>query len=296
MSRFYAIQYGVMAATGAFLLWLCAAAFSQPTNCPPVGSCGGISAIVEPMPPQDLGDGVVLMHINDFQVQLSWSAAANLDCDIYEGYYDPWANNPSWGSYRYKPADLWNNRNTSYTWYVFGGKVNGPDPIGCAWQFRVRGENADNQGPFVETSVFLPGPMGAATNLTAASSNGSVTLSWNAPGQRAGENGTTFPVQGYRIYRNKEGTSTDSLFATVSGTATSWEDQSVTSGKTYYYTVYPYDQYGFGSSIMESATAQGGSSTAETKKKSGCGAGSLFAFIPPIFFFARSRLGRLNRR
>jgi hypothetical protein len=75
------------------------------------------------------------------------------------------------------------------------------------------------------TSLSVPG---APTALSATAGNGSVQLSWTAPFDGGSQ------ITGYRIYR---GTTSGDLGFLQSSPGTSFQDDTVTNGTTYYYKV-----------------------------------------------------------
>jgi surface protein len=72
----------------------------------------------------------------------------------------------------------------------------------------------------------------APQNLVAIASDGQVDLSWNVPIENGG-----FSITEYRIYRSTVSGSGYVLISTTDGDTTSYTDNSVVNGETYYYVV-----------------------------------------------------------
>ena len=94
------------------------------------------------------------------------------------------------------------------------------------------------------------GPPGAPTGLSAQAGDGSVSLSWTAPSFDGNS-----PITGYRVYR---GTSPagETLLQSV-GPGTSFLDDTVTNGTTYYYKVSAENALGEGPQSVERSATPG---------------------------------------
>jgi len=75
-----------------------------------------------------------------------------------------------------------------------------------------------------------PASVPSAPTLSANAGNATVALSWNAPA-----NGGS-AITGYRVYRSTS-TGTEALYASLGATTTTFTDNAVTNGGTYYYQV-----------------------------------------------------------
>lgn len=153
------------------------------------------------------------------QVSLSWTASSGA-----QGYYvwmmpagDTWEQLQPWGApvtgTTYTVADLTNG--VSYSFYVV---ATGP---------------GGTSGPSNTVSATPYGVPSPPTNLTATAGNAQVSLTWTAS-----QNATA-----YNVYRGTtSGGPYTKIFTGV--TATSYADNAVTNGTTYYYVVTATNQFG----------------------------------------------------
>jgi titin len=92
----------------------------------------------------------------------------------------------------------------------------------------------DNDGatstPILDSLTVSSNIPGAPTNLGITATSTEATLTWSPPSSNGGS-----PITGYKIYRGTSATNLG-LLATV-GNLTSYNDQKVSSGQTYYYQV-----------------------------------------------------------
>jgi fibronectin type 3 domain-containing protein len=104
---------------------------------------------------------------------------------------------------------------------------------GTAYYYTVAAVNSAGAGPQSGEATATPQATApsAPTGLAASAGNATVTLSWTAPNP----NGS--PITGYNVYRSTTpgGEGTTPLATGV--TTTSYIDNAVTNGTTYYYTV-----------------------------------------------------------
>lgn len=225
---------------------------------PPPGEVD-ITATIEPAPPITFG-GSLSIQTNTFIVKLTWTDAQYLNWEGWEGHYEVSATNPEWGTFRSHPYSPYvNPADPFYNWYIFGNRYNDPDPTGCTWTFKVYAyRSIGKEGPEATKSVFIPGAMSAAPALNTdgdLDGGNSVTVTWGAPPERTtSEGGGTTPVKGYTVVRETSDDMVKVFLANVTGT--SYTDYNVTAGKTYYYTIYPYDQYGNGKSSLTYITLE----------------------------------------
>jgi fibronectin type 3 domain-containing protein len=120
------------------------------------------------------------------------------------------------------------------------------------YYYRISAVNGLGEGPLSNelsarpsASVTRPGAP-VLNSVSSASGSGPVTLSWSAPSS----GGLT--VSSYRIYRaTSTGASTQPVYATVKGSATTFSDANVVSGGTYYYAVTAMNDLGAGPASSE---------------------------------------------
>lgn len=133
------------------------------------------------------------------------------------------------------------------------------------------GQRSDEAEIAVEATMFAPG---APENLDADAGNGTVTLTWDRPDDDGGS-----PITGYNIYR---GTAEGYLvLLTTIGNVTTYTDDEVVNGQTYWYKVSAVNAVGEGAMTgMESATP-----TAEDKDDDG-GSNTMLYIIIAIMAIA----------
>lgn len=102
---------------------------------------------------------------------------------------------------------------------------------GTEYFYAVSALNAKGEGPRSDVVMMKANsPPSAPTDLVADAGNGTVALTWETPANTGGS-----PITGYKVYR---GTSADSLvLLDTVGVVTSYTDDNVTNGQTYYYKV-----------------------------------------------------------
>ncbi|HNU35386.1 MAG TPA: fibronectin type III domain-containing protein, partial [Methanomassiliicoccales archaeon] len=126
------------------------------------------------------------------------------------------------------------------------------------YTYRVAAVNAVGvgmkTGPVTVTVEEVASDPGVPRNLDVDAGNGTVTLNWDPPDDDGGT-----PVTGYKVYRGiTEGA--ELLLATL-GDVTTYVDDNVTNGQTYYYRVSALNAVGEGSltdSEHATPTAEGG--------------------------------------
>src|SRR6185437_15041216 len=128
------------------------------------------------------------------------------------------------------------------TGYNVTGLVNG-----TTYYFRVTAVNRVGQGPASAEANAVPVTVpGMPTGLTATPGDGTVTLSWAAPGSDGGS-----PVTGYNVY---QGTSPGGETGPVNGSSLVTSPYTVTNlvnGVTYYFRVTAVNGVGEGKSSVE---------------------------------------------
>ena len=106
----------------------------------------------------------------------------------------------------------------------------------------------DGFGGSVQDTVFvtiLTTKPSAPMNLQLISGDGQVVLSWQPPANNGGS-----AITGYKIYRGTSASS-EILYATVDGDTTTYTDENVTNGQTYYYTITAISAVGESSKVTE---------------------------------------------
>jgi fibronectin type 3 domain-containing protein len=150
-------------------------------------------------------------------------------------------------------ALLWsapgNNGGAAVTGYkVYRGTVSGNETLlttlgnvtswtdsnaanGTTYYYKVTAVNSVGEGASSNELSATPATVPVAPALNSASgSNGSVALSWSAPGNNGGS-----AITGYKVYRGSS--SGGETLLTTLGNVTSWTDNSAANGTTYYYDV-----------------------------------------------------------
>src|SRR5207253_2885637 len=114
---------------------------------------------------------------------------------------------------------------------------------GQTYYYQVTARNAVGVGPPSNEASATPNPPatppGAPSGLSATAGDGSVSLSWSAPGSDGGS-----PITNYKIYRG--GSSNGETLLDTVGDVLSYTDTSVTNGNTYYYKVAAVNSVGDG--------------------------------------------------
>ena len=87
--------------------------------------------------------------------------------------------------------------------------------------------------------IFIAGPA-AATRVAIPPRAHSVSLSWRASASDWTQGGTAIYLT-YLVYRGTASGGPYTLVGSTGGRGTSWEDDSVTAGGTYYYVVTAYN-------------------------------------------------------
>lgn len=126
---------------------------------------------------------------------------------------------------------------------------------GTEYYYAISALNAKGEGSGSDVVMMQANTVPSApTDMVVVAGNGTVTLTWEAPASTGGS-----PITGYKVYR---GTSADSLsLLDTVGLVTSYTDDAVTNGQTYYYKVSALSAVGEGQlSEVEDATptAEGG--------------------------------------
>jgi len=113
--------------------------------------------------------------------------------------------------------------------------------IGREYYYKVCAYNARGNGTFTEIIDAIPtGPPGMPRDLEVIAEDGVVTLQWTPPASDGGR-----PILGYHIYR---GATIESITEYESiAVFLSFQDDNVTNGKDYYYTIQPFNANGDGS-------------------------------------------------
>jgi fibronectin type 3 domain-containing protein len=120
---------------------------------------------------------------------------------------------------------------------------------GTTYFYQVTALNSVGEGARSnEASARPTAPASApsAPTLTSSAGNATVTLTWNAPA----DGGSA--ITGYRVYRSTS-TGTETLFASVGPSTTSFTDSTVTNGGTYFYQVSALNNVGEGARSNETS-------------------------------------------
>jgi len=120
---------------------------------------------------------------------------------------------------------------------------------GQTYFYKVSAVNAIGEGPMSSIASAVADSLPQApTGLLAVAGDGTIELTWQAPGSDGGA-----PITGYKVYRGTSATGL-TLLATI-GAVTNYTDDNVTNGQTYYYKVSAVNALGEGSmSEVEDAT------------------------------------------
>ncbi len=111
--------------------------------------------------------------------------------------------------------------------------------LGTTYLYQVSAVNAEGEGTKSEmVNITLSDIPSAPTNLTLSGEEGHLVLDWDAPASDGGS-----PVTGYQVYRGTNGSAMGFL-AKVDNT--SYEDEGVQDGVTYYYSVVATNALGTG--------------------------------------------------
>ena len=111
---------------------------------------------------------------------------------------------------------------------------------GRAYRYAVSAVNADGEGPRSAPADASPAaPPGPPRNVAARPTQGTVTLTWDAPADDGGR-----PIVGYRVLRGPTGR--DLVPYADAGAASRWTDALVGSGIHYSYAVVAYNAIGPG--------------------------------------------------
>jgi fibronectin type 3 domain-containing protein len=146
---------------------------------------------------------------------------------------------------------------------------------GTTYYYKVTAVNAIGEGPASSELSATPqaaaAAPGAPTLNSAAAGNATVALAWSAPASNGGS-----AINGYKVYR---GTSSggETLLTTL-GNVTSWTDNGVTNGTTYYYKVTALNSVGESAASNERSATPSAPATAPgapTLNSAGAGNGSV---------------------
>ena len=156
-------------------------------------------------------------------VQLSWSAPASTGGAAVTSY-NVYRSTTAGGEGSTPVAT--GVTGTSYT--------DNPLTNGTTYYYTVAAVNAVGTGPQSAEASATPqaGAPTAPLGLTASAGNGSVSLSWSVPASNGGS-----PVTGYNVYRSTTPGGEGSTALATGVTTTSYTDNAVTNGTTYYYKV-----------------------------------------------------------
>src|SRR5439155_599950 len=137
---------------------------------------------------------------------------------------------------------------------------------GQTYYYQVTAKNAAGEGPPSNEASATPNPPatppGAPSGLSATAGDGSVSLSWSAPGSDGGA-----PITNYKIYRGTVAGGQLSLIATVPNVL-SYTDSPLTNGKTYYYKVTAVNEVGEGPPSNEASATPVSGDTAPSPPRS----------------------------
>jgi fibronectin type 3 domain-containing protein len=102
---------------------------------------------------------------------------------------------------------------------------------GSTYYYKLSALNAIGESPLSNERSAIPATVpGAPTLNSPTAGNATVTLSWSAPSSTGGS-----ALTGYKVYRGS--TSGGETLLTTLGTATSYTDNGLSNGSTYYYKV-----------------------------------------------------------
>jgi fibronectin type 3 domain-containing protein len=146
---------------------------------------------------------------------------------------------------------------------------------GITYYYKVAAVNAVGTSPQSGEANATPQPAvtvpSAPQTLTATGSNGAVQLSWSAPASNGGA-----AVTSYSVYRSTTAGGEGSTPVATGVTGTSYTDNPLNNGTTYYYTVAAVNAVGTGPQSGEaSATPQAAAPTAPLGVTASAGNGSV---------------------
>ena len=162
----------------------------------------------------------------DSKVTLSWNANIEPDLALYNLFRGTELN--GWVDYLYTAS----NTTTSY---IDNNVVNG-----TTYYYRIYAKDLSNNNsdlsPYVSATPTAPAdvtPPATPTNFTATAGDSKVTLSWNANIEP--------DLALYNLFRGTELNGWVDYLYTASNTTTSYIDNNVVNGTTYYYRIYAKD-------------------------------------------------------
>src|SRR5439155_178103 len=136
---------------------------------------------------------------------------------------------------------------------------------GQTYYYQVTAKNAAGEGPPSNEASATPNPPatppGAPSGLSATAGDGSVSLSWSAPGSDGGS-----PITNYKIYRG--GSADGETRHDTTGDVLSYTDSPLTNGKTYYYKVTAVNEVGEGPPSNEASATPVSGDTAPSPPRS----------------------------
>jgi fibronectin type 3 domain-containing protein len=199
----------------------------------------------------------------DGKVMLSWTVP-NLD-----------GGSPITGYNVYRSTTPGGEGSTPYATAVSSTYTDSAATNGTKYYYTVAAVNAVGTGP--QSGEANATPQAAATvpsapqGLTATGSNQAVQLSWSAPASNGGAT-----VTSYNVYRSTTAGGEGSTPVATGVTGTSYTDNPLTNGTTYYYTVAAVNAVGTGPQSTEAnAAPKAGAPTAPLGLTASAGNGSV---------------------